>query len=243
MYWGGLQSNNYEFNPLKWNWNSLNTYSSIIINGFQGYMLGNRIEQTLKMRNTINRVYTTVRDYETEIATDGSLIKSDETLNDFSDFVFPEYKYRKYAILKYDNTKVLEVNKDAAAFTDLPHPTDKGQFYIYFADQSFKSKWDLFLNMGHEYVHLANYIKLGKNWNWVYSEYASYAWNFYCGDKRAMMTYERLYSSYFNPTVTRTWRQIDHKKILESIVRPYYMQYSDYGLPIYQLTYPYFSQP
>ena len=43
-YFGGLQSNNFEPNPLDWNWKSFNTYYSIFSSAITGYSFGKGIE-------------------------------------------------------------------------------------------------------------------------------------------------------------------------------------------------------
>ena len=36
-----------------------------------------------------------------------------------------------------------------------------GRYNVYFSESSFSSKWNLYLNMGHEYIHVAHMINLG----------------------------------------------------------------------------------
>jgi RHS repeat-associated protein len=50
-YLGGLQSNDFKFNPMDWDWGSFSTYYSIFTSGLSGYNLGGKIEDHFKNMN------------------------------------------------------------------------------------------------------------------------------------------------------------------------------------------------
>ncbi len=108
---------------------------------------------------------------EIDISTnaDGSLTPSNETLNNFSDAYFPNYKYSENVSLNYDPSYT-----KARAITD-PKPIN-GKYNIRFATSAFSGKYELFLTMGHEYIHVSHLVN-GLN-TLKYGEFAAYKWEY-----------------------------------------------------------------
>lgn len=110
------------------------------------------------------------------ISTDrtGQLVKSDHTLNEFSDTYFRDVRYRDQAVLKYDHETVKAHKSTAWAHTD-PNKIN-GKFVVRFANEAFQSKLDMFLVMGHEYVHVSQ-LASALPFNSALYEYGAYQWN------------------------------------------------------------------
>lgn len=105
---------------------------------------------------------------------DGSLVRSNETLKRFSDDNFSRFKYRNNANLKYDNAAVKAVGSKTSAYTG-PKMVN-GKYDVYFSDNSFSSKVHLFMDMGHEYVHIAQYASGVGASSQALREVGAYTW-------------------------------------------------------------------
>jgi len=159
-YFNGVMANNKEFNPLDWDWGNSNTYISIGTGIVSGYGMGKSIEsffQNRKFRNKVNDRAIAIRDFPSSPT--GALEKSNYTLDLFSEKVFSDYDYSDKGRRIWDLDKT-QVPEDASAITKIGAGYVDGKVDIYFSDNSFSSKWTLFNDMGHEYVHLANYVEL-----------------------------------------------------------------------------------
>ena len=176
------------------------------------------------MAEEITNQFIKVRDYPT--LANENLLKSNKTLTDFNNKVFPDYKYDDKGRLQYNNLKAKAKSKDAWAATYTGQGFDNGKINIYFADDAFDNKWTLFRAMGHEYVHLANYIELGDNYVGVYSEYAAYKWNALVEKDDSWLTidYMKSHGKEFNPFT------LDGNVIVKRTIEPYYMHYGEWGL-------------
>ena len=105
---------------------------------------------------------------------DGKLVASNETLDEFSDKFFKEYKYRDRLRNIYNDELVRTTVGDGHnAFTS--NVLIDGKYNIYYANSAFDSKLKLFLTMGHEYVHVAHFVNIS-SLNQNYSDYAAYKW-------------------------------------------------------------------
>jgi len=80
--------------------------------------------------------------------------------------------------------------------------------------------------MGHEYVHVANFIELGSSFSTAYSEYAAYMWNYLTSGDEKFMTvyYMKNYGKKFNPY------SLEGNITVNRVINPKYMQYGTYGL-------------
>jgi RHS repeat-associated protein len=103
-----------------------------------------------------------------------SLNPSNETLKKFAEKYFKKFKYLDKVKLIYEKGHVEEIDEDYGAYTN-KKPVD-GIYSIYFAEKAFSSKWTLYLYMGHEFVHVANFVN-GYT-DIPYSEYAAYIWDY-----------------------------------------------------------------
>ncbi|MUP40110.1 hypothetical protein GNY23_20090 [Labilibaculum sp. 44] len=166
-----------------------------------------------------NRFVAIERNTSIETNEDGSLNPSTETLNDFSDKAFSKYKFRNKSNLIYKEGYVESINTTYGAFTD-PVATN-GVYDIYFSKSSFSSKWNLYNQMGHEYLHVAHLSTLGKNWVRAYSEYAAYKWNSLVSKDKY---FSKMANSYFNVNILR------NQSTLNNLIRPKYMQYGNWGI-------------
>ena len=108
---------------------------------------------------------------------DGTLVPSDQTLQDFSDTYFRNVKYRNRARLKYDNAFFENHSepsvRSALALTDQTLIDNK--YTVRFATSAFRSKLELFITMGHEYVHVSQ-LAIGAPLNGAFYEYGAYSW-------------------------------------------------------------------
>jgi hypothetical protein len=104
-----------------------------------------------------------------------SLNPSNETLDDFSKTFFKDFKYRDNAKLIYEKGFVESSNKPKS-WALFSTKANDGVHNIHFAKSAFDTKWTLYLAMGHEYVHVANFVNGFTNL--AYSEYAAYIWNY-----------------------------------------------------------------
>ena len=108
---------------------------------------------------------------------DGPLVPSDQTLQDFSDTYFRNVKYRNRARLKYDNA-FFENHSEPSVRSALAH-TDQtlidNKYTVRFATSAFKNKLELFITMGHEYVHVSQ-LAIGAPLNGAFYEYGAYSW-------------------------------------------------------------------
>ncbi len=190
-YLGGVTANNWEFNPIKWDYTNFSTWTGMLNGGISGYVLGSKIDYsvyrwiTKKQRIAIQDMTLLEHNakYSTSEVTDfpyfdknGNLIPGDKTLDAFSDRYFSKYKYKNRSILKHnDNIFVGDHAKDMALTNPLPI---NDNYIINFHTRSFKSMRTLYYTMGHEYVHVAHLIEL--NWNSRISEYAAYKFGADC---------------------------------------------------------------
>ena len=104
-----------------------------------------------------------------------------------------------------------------------------GKLNVYFSNNSFESKWNLFNQMGHEYVHVANYIELGAEFNSTYSEFAAYMWNGYLNGNQDYEFYKNFYIEKYGKSFNPFGNLKDYG-IKNKIVEPKYMNYGSYGL-------------
>lgn len=155
---------------------------------------------------------------------DGSLVPSDETLTNFSDSYFPDYKYSDNVSLNYDPNYT-----KARAVTD-PNPTD-GVYKIRFRKKAFAGKYEMFLTMGHEYVHVAHFMNgLTK---YQYTEYAAYKWEHdvlknYRWTDYANTQIDKAHSYYKPPTYMNHRQNLIYKTFVDP-----YTKYSSWGIPLF----------
>ena len=154
----------------------------------------------------------------------GKIVASQENLEKFEEIYFSEYKYRDgYRELRYRRSG----GKNVYGWTG----KRKGKLTVEIYSIAFESDFELFLSIGHEYVHLANIVEGRVLVGQIdkFDEFATYMWEkevyHAVGDKA--WSYDR----YLN---ARDW--FDHKltqniDIYNNIVKPNYMNFSDWGLP------------
>ncbi len=147
------------------------------------------------------------------------LTPSSETLNEFSDKYYPDYKFRDKSNLIYKKGYVESINSEWGAYTD-PKMVN-GRYNVYFAESSFSSPFNLYLNMGHEYIHVAQLLTIN-NYISQYSEYSAYRWN-------NRVSHNSFYNSkaleYFDPNSS-----FNNSIIYNKIVKPIYMNVAQYGI-------------
>ena len=155
---------------------------------------------------------------------DGSLKRSTETLEKASTAYFPDYKYSNKVSLEYNHEAV---PKGAAAYIPYRRPSN-GIYKIYFANGAFRSEYELFLTMGHEYVHVANFANglYARN----FTEYAAYSWEsetLYNSGWNSYSTQQRdMAKTFFNPNASLK----DVTLYKQTVIN--YTLYSDWGIPM-----------
>ncbi|TCO07749.1 RHS repeat domain-containing protein [Natronoflexus pectinivorans] len=167
------------------------------------------------------RYFTRIDDGTFPTNTDGSIHPSSDNLENFSDKYFPKYKFKDKVRDIYDHDKVMLVDKRASAFTT--KQLIDGKYNIYYANSAFKSKYQLFLTMGHEYIHVAHFISLN-SFNENFSEYAAIKW------ESNVTSYDRSFS---NLRLEKAYEVLGTRNIgpqLERQLNPY-MRYSIWGIP------------
>ncbi|MCE5345541.1 MAG: hypothetical protein LLG13_04520 [Bacteroidales bacterium] len=86
---------------------------------------------------------------------------------------------------------------------------DEKALTISFGHKAYNSEWQLFLTMGHEYVHVAQFFELGSNaYNSSLTDYGAYLWEAKIIEKThpgatsngeaVALTYLHRYQSFFN---------------------------------------------
>jgi len=170
-YLGGLQANNYEVNPVDWNWRSVSTYTSIIYNGYTGYNTGKSIENEL-IKRKIGKSINKIAHDESAINynPDGQSIEySNESATDFVDYYFEKFPKSSRKALKSiyaDGRSVANMAKydvDSKSYIDLQHGGKSGGFIVpyldgtsnmYLSESLFTDKWKLYTRIGHELMHV-----------------------------------------------------------------------------------------
>lgn len=170
MYLSTFAANGWKFNPAKWDWQSPKTWVSLVQSGVSGYHLGSSLENYTKEKAFDFRMNRAINDKSIQTNPDGSIIKSDETLYDFSRQYFKRFKYRNNIPLRYDNS----INNDGITYgVTLWDPVGLKPICS-FSDIAFSSKKDLFLTMGHEYIHATHYLlRFPKS---SLGDYAAFTW-------------------------------------------------------------------
>lgn len=187
--------------------------SGFIMGGIMGGIGG--VNQFNKMYDEFLKIYSGPM----ETNSTGSLTPSNSTLSEFSEKYFSDFLYSDKANLIYEEGYVKGKNPDASAFMD-PTPVN-GKYNIYFSESSFSSKWSLYLDMGHEYVHLSNFLE-GYT-NRAYSEIAAYTWNYRVSNNRWYLDFS--YNKYFNPDAS-----IANRGIYNNVIKQHYMRYGHWKL-------------
>jgi len=179
----------------------------------------------------LKRYFTRLDDGTIATTVDGKLIPSDETLDEFSEKFFKDYKFRDRLRDIHDNEKVVSKHgKKVNAFTS--NILIEGRYNIYYANSAFDSKMKLFMTMGHEYVHVAHFINISSI-NENYSEYAALKWESLVTSYNKDYSQERLSSArvYLRNAGIFTITPQIHIKL-----KPY-EQFRSWGLP---MSVPYF---
>ena len=191
MWLSTSAANDWQFNPVKWDWSSAKTWVALGQGVVAGYKMGSSAESFLKEKALKIKMNRFINDDSFNTSADGTLEKSDATLNNFSKKYFRNVRYRERVILEYDNSIAAD-NPNIGAKLDWDISTfRKGSPYIKFIVVAFSDKVTLFRCMGHEYVHATNYF-LGLK-NSPLTEYAAYSWEYLIlKDKYPMLAAERL---------------------------------------------------
>lgn len=207
-----------------------------LVGGLFGGVLGGI--QDISRNARINRTLNSVNDDPLQVKSDGSLTPSTETLEEFSDLYYDGFRYRDDARLLYDNEFVLALdakNKVLPGTIKANTATIRtdGKYSVRFGDSAFSSKKQLFVTMGHEYVHVAHQVRgLPLDVN------ISFRGNTYRADPAEYGAYS--YEDYVNGNFTYTGR-IERLKVpipkshtlslkIRNILRPY-VNYHRWGLP------------
>ena len=154
------------------------------------------------------------------------LEKSNETLYAFSDKYFSDYIYKDRADLVYDGS-LKTLGRTG------PELQPSGNYLIRFGDRAFVHEFTMYMTMGHEYIHVAQYINipaatsraaalLAQN----YREVAAYEWNIRASKgtpTTAVGTYSKGQMKYLNAVgITREG--------ISGHVPAMYMNYESWGL-------------
>jgi RHS repeat-associated protein len=170
MYVSTSAANGWQFNPVKWDWRNVKTWSSLVQSGRSGYYMGSSAENFIKEKSFDFRMNRAINDKSIQTNPDGSLIMSDETLYDFSRQYFKRFKYRNNIPLRYDNS----INTDGITYgVTLWDPVGLKPVCS-FSDIAFSSKKALFLTMGHEYIHATHYLLRFPSSS--LGDYAAFSW-------------------------------------------------------------------
>ena len=178
-YLGGLQSNNFELNPTKWDWRSFSTYYSIVSGALTGYSFGQNIKVKLnqrKFRNGINQV--AVDDSGITYNSNGTIEYSNESAEKFVDYYFKKFPKESREALKniYADARTIRgvVNYDMETKSYINLITNEkrvggfivpelnGNSDMYLAETIFSDKFRLYSSIGHELIHVHhNWITRG----------------------------------------------------------------------------------
>jgi hypothetical protein len=130
----------------------------------------------------------------------------------------------------YNNEAVLKVNPLAGAYTspDLVN----GKYVINFGNRAYSSAGNLYLSMGHEFIHVGHFINFPNTFVKKLSEYAANYWDYkYClsvGANENANYWLNQANSYYKYDITNGWdRFFKGMKIFD------YMKYESYGIPNY----------
>lgn len=123
------------------------------IGGAAGWAWGG-IKGAIQFSN-LNKLFLTIESPSGITNSDGSLIRSNETLKTYNDTYFSQATYYDMAKHVYDHDAVTTRNKNALAHTD-PNKVN-GKYMVRYADGAFDDKLSLWISMGHEYVHVSQY--------------------------------------------------------------------------------------
>jgi hypothetical protein len=225
-------ANNWQFNPVKWDWKSVKTWSSLVQSGIAGYNMGARLENKIKSWQISKGYYLAIKDSKQgKITTnaDGSLPKDFDFVG-FQQHYFRNFRFADRVYMYADPELVTNINPDAGAFTySIP---SNGIYTIVFGGQALNSVGDLYMDMGHEFIHVSHLITFGNKFNVAMSEYASYMWNasfLKSSGSNLAMYYSNQAHKYYNFDMshgslrTRIWDYIINEK-------------DNYGLPFYPTT-------
>ena len=135
-----------------------------------GYKMGSSAESFLKERAFNHKMNRAINDESIPTNPDGSLEKSNETLYIRSKQWFKFYKYRDKVPLVYDNT----INADGITYGTTDWDKTLLQPVCTFSDLAFSSKKDLFLTMGHEYIHATHFLLRFSNSS--LGDFAAFTW-------------------------------------------------------------------
>lgn len=187
-WFGGASANNWEINPLDWDYSSFSTWTGLLNGGVSGFVIGANTDYSVNRWLTRKQRFAIqdmdLLEYNAKFSStgtqdfpyfdrNGNLIPGDETLDAFSERYFSKFKYRKKAIRKHNDEIFTGKYADKLAVTDPKSIND--MFTIHFHTKSFNSMKRLYYSMGHEYVHLSHLIEFpGMKLN--VSEYAAYNW-------------------------------------------------------------------
>jgi hypothetical protein len=143
---------------------------------------------------------------------------------------FPNYKYRDRISMYYNNDAVLKENPLAGGFT-----SDKlinGKYEIYFGNRAYRSAGNLYLSMGHEFIHVGHFIEFPNTWKEKLSEYAANYWDYkYClsiGAKDNANYWLEQANSYYKYDLSNGW-----DRFFKGMNIFNYMKYESYGIPGY----------
>ena len=145
----------------------------------------------LKLKSKVNAI---MAESSLKTDSDGSLTPSTETLKEFSDKFFGEFKYLENVNNIYKEGYVEKISSKYDAFTE--PKIIKGKYNVYYAKAAFNSPYRLYLTMGHEYIHVAHLSIYGSNWNRKLSEYAAYRWNYQVSKDEY---FNKMAHKYINP--------------------------------------------
>ncbi len=230
MYINTSMVNNFEFNPLKWDWKNANTYVTLVQSGISGWHMGQQLENKIKF-NKYRRSYNhALRMDEVEFEQTGSTqLSADYDLYGFQKTYFPNYTYKDKLDMFYNN-EIVEANSTGSvtAWGFTSNQLIDGKYQIYFGEGSHKSLGHLYLTMGHEFIHVAHFEKFGLDFNKNMSEYAAYMWQ---------AGYQHSQNSDWKPfkTAALKWSNYDLSKNRSFLkIEPYLItKQNNYGLPFF----------
>lgn len=202
MYINTAAANDWQFNPLKWDWKAPKTYISLIQSGLSGYNLGTDLENRYKSyqiskisERADNIEYLELHDVK--FNSDGSLVYNNENAKAYYDAVFKNtfvakgalkniyadgrnyYNLKGELIAKYDPVVKQYFHPDGSymggGFTQHYMRGQARYSNIYLGEATFSDIYYLHMSMGHELNHVAmDYFNL------LQSEAFAYNWTVNC---------------------------------------------------------------
>jgi hypothetical protein len=208
-----------EFRP-NWNTSAIAGGLAFVGGGIHGGMEALKEGKKFWSGSGKSREFLNIQNSSFPTSPDGSLTSNDKTLKNFSEKHFSDFVYRDKANLIYDD-EFIKLNSSPGVTAGTDPKMVNGMYNVYFSKKSFSSKWALYMDMGHEYVHVAQLVEDLKVLN--YMELGAYSWNYRVSNDNWYLNF--AHKKYFNPNAS-----LQNQAIYNRIIKPKYMNYGKWKL-------------